>query len=43
MDTGSPDEDKEGFKEIAKRIKTLMENVNEDEWVEDVKSTRKEK
>ena len=37
-----PGKDWEGITEIVGRIKRLMENVDEDEWVEDVKSTRKE-
>jgi hypothetical protein len=37
-----PGKDGEGVTEIADGIKKLMENVDEDEWVEDVKSTRKE-
>jgi hypothetical protein len=39
---GIPDKEGEGVTEIADRIKRLMENVDEDGWVEDVKSTRKE-
>jgi hypothetical protein len=42
MGPGSPDKDGEGITEIADGIKKLMGNVGEDEWVEDVKSTRKE-
>jgi hypothetical protein len=43
MSPGSLDKDGEGVTEIACRIKRLMGNVDEDEWVEDIRSTRKEK
>jgi hypothetical protein len=43
MKPGSPGKDGEGITEIADGIKKLMGNVNEDEWVKDIKSTRKEK
>jgi len=37
-----PGKDGEGIAEMVDRIKKLMENIDEGEWVEDVKSTRKE-
>jgi hypothetical protein len=39
---GLPGKDGEGVTEIAGRIKRLMGNVDENEWVEDIRSTRKE-
>jgi len=43
MGSGFPDKDEGGVTEIAKRIKTLMRDVDESEWVEDIRNTRKEK